>query len=324
MQHSIELLYQATHQKPIGKVKAFGVAFARGLIAEKLGYAVDWAGYAMKACRRGKKASKPFESFEDMKAKCARGEGKWPENEVQRGGEENLEGAPDDWAINRNARKFTAAATYNLTFYMNPKPSKVVARPLWGNTVAANSGGVSVACAPTDPKPNRHGAFGRPDRKGKRSAPQQKRKLVYHSDSSDEDSTFVPMSPIIGRGTLSQIHSENTTRLLSNTCDSNSNHRASLMLQVQLLGVDRLNLAKAQTPMTYIRGNDADPHEQNVGQGEVAPYDIGTNQFGLEDAGMTTPPFSPLRKRLLPLSTPEDLGRGTKGKEIVLSDDDYP
>ena len=134
MQHSMELLYQKTHQRPIGKVKAIGLAFARGLLAEKLGYAVDWAGFAMKACRRGKKMSQPFESFDDLKAKCARGEAKWPENEVHPGGEAGLQGAPDDWEINRHARKFTAANTFNLGRWLQPPPPTVIERPLWGQT----------------------------------------------------------------------------------------------------------------------------------------------------------------------------------------------
>ena len=132
MQCNIELLYQNAHQCPIGKVKAFSVAFARGLLAEMMGYAVDRAGYAMKARRRGKKMSRPFESFEDLKAKFARGKAQWPKNEVQVGSKE-LESARNDWEINKNARKYTQAATFNLGFYMDSLPSKVGTQPLWGS-----------------------------------------------------------------------------------------------------------------------------------------------------------------------------------------------
>lgn len=139
MQRKFEVLYQKTHQRPIGKVRAIGLAFARGLLAEKMGYAVDWAGFAMKMCRRGKKQSKPFESFDDLKARCARGEGVWPPNEVSPEGMDDLEDAPDDWEINRNARKFTAANTFNLSRWLQPPPATVVERPLWRPTAPETS-----------------------------------------------------------------------------------------------------------------------------------------------------------------------------------------
>ena len=144
MQRYIELLFQKTHQRPIGRVKAIGLAFARGLIAEMKGYAVDWAGFAMRMCRRGNKMTLPFESFDDLKAKCERGEAVWPGGEVSAEGLDDLEGAPDNWEINRNARKFTAASTFNLSRWLQPPPRTVVERPLWRVKTPATTPAASV------------------------------------------------------------------------------------------------------------------------------------------------------------------------------------
>ncbi|KAG0575045.1 hypothetical protein KC19_VG313200 [Ceratodon purpureus] len=97
--YRIEKLYQAVYQRPIGKQRAFGLGFARGLLAKKLGFAVDWASFAAKQCSRGKK---PFNSFQENKRKCRRGDGWWPANEVKSFNidENTLEGAVDDWDIN--------------------------------------------------------------------------------------------------------------------------------------------------------------------------------------------------------------------------------
>ena len=156
MQRNIEILYQKTHQRPIGAVKAFGLAFARGLIAEMFGYAVDWAGFAMKQCRRGKKLTLPFESFEDLRAKCERGEAKWPPNEVSAEGLDELEGAPDDWEINRNARKFTRANSPNLIRFLQPPPPTVAERPLWKKNTTPTSEEPAANPAPSNPPLNRH------------------------------------------------------------------------------------------------------------------------------------------------------------------------
>ncbi|KAG0568661.1 hypothetical protein KC19_6G036500 [Ceratodon purpureus] len=71
----IESLYEVTHQRPMGKQRCIGLAFARGLIAEKLGHAVDWASFAAKQCQRG---GRPFISLEELRSKTRRESGWWP------------------------------------------------------------------------------------------------------------------------------------------------------------------------------------------------------------------------------------------------------
>ncbi|KAG0596079.1 hypothetical protein M758_UG222400 [Ceratodon purpureus] len=99
MQRRIEVMYQRTHQRPIGKNKVIGVGFARGILAEKLGYAVNWAAFAHKQCHRGKKGTQPFQSFDDLKQKLG-GTPAWPENEVEFSVPGHLEGTRDDWKLN--------------------------------------------------------------------------------------------------------------------------------------------------------------------------------------------------------------------------------
>lgn len=130
--YRIERLYQLTHQKPIGKTLGFGIAFGRGLIAEKLGHAVDWASYAAKQCSRG---ARPFETTEEFKRRCD-AEGKWfPENEVRNLDldENTLEGAADDWEVNRHLRKLDMKKVkhYDLKDALPTIPSQLVRKPLY-------------------------------------------------------------------------------------------------------------------------------------------------------------------------------------------------
>ncbi|KAG0504203.1 hypothetical protein KC19_N006700 [Ceratodon purpureus] len=92
----IESLYEVTHQRPMGKQRCIGLAFARGLIAEKLGHAVDWASFAAKQCQRG---GRPFISLEELRSKTRRESGWWPRIEASELNANDLEGAPDDWEV---------------------------------------------------------------------------------------------------------------------------------------------------------------------------------------------------------------------------------
>lgn len=130
MRHRVEKLYQLTHQRPIGKQRSFGLAFGRGLLAEKLGYAVDWASFAAKQCLRG---GKQFMTLEELRTKIHREGGDWPHNEVSDLDESELEGAPDDWEVNRQVWQMNTGLVngYDLRDALPTKPDEVVAPPLY-------------------------------------------------------------------------------------------------------------------------------------------------------------------------------------------------
>ncbi|KAG0563379.1 hypothetical protein KC19_8G026200 [Ceratodon purpureus] len=146
MQYRVESLYQLTHQRPIGKQRAIGLAFARGLLAEKMGFAVDWASFAAKQCTRGGKA---FLTIEELKRKTELENGEWPANEVLQLDEKDLQGAPDDWELNRQPRKMNMRLVkgYDLKDVLPKKPDLTVAPPLYSrlqtlqlcNAVTSNS-----------------------------------------------------------------------------------------------------------------------------------------------------------------------------------------
>ena len=136
MCYRVEKLYQITHQRPMGKQKCFGVAFGRGLMAEKLGYAVDWAWYAGRHCSNGKKS---FETLEEYKAKSVANNSWRRNNEVRNMNEdeESLRGAPDDWEINRQPKlmDMSQIQKYNLKALLIPTPTDTVSLPLYGREV---------------------------------------------------------------------------------------------------------------------------------------------------------------------------------------------
>ncbi|KAG0558477.1 hypothetical protein KC19_10G031300, partial [Ceratodon purpureus] len=130
--YRIERLYQLTHQRPVGVSRCIGMAFARGLLAEKKGYAINWAAFAVKQCTRG---CRRFQTFEEYKNKCERGLGVWPPNEVSELEESTLEGAPDDWIVNRKVRELDMELLSGFDFSkaVHPKPSIVISSPLYGS-----------------------------------------------------------------------------------------------------------------------------------------------------------------------------------------------
>ncbi|KAG0504300.1 hypothetical protein KC19_N044500 [Ceratodon purpureus] len=130
----IESLYEVTHQRPMGKQRCIGLAFARGLIAEKLGHAVDWASFAAKQCQRG---GRPFISLEELRSKTRRESGWWPRIEASELNANDLEGAPDDWEVNRHPRQMNMRLIngYDLKDALPTRPDTVVSPPLYGRVV---------------------------------------------------------------------------------------------------------------------------------------------------------------------------------------------
>ncbi|KAG0572248.1 hypothetical protein KC19_VG079200 [Ceratodon purpureus] len=130
MRYRVEKLYQVTHQKPIGNQRGISLGFARGLIAENLGYAVDWATYAARQCRRG---NKPFHSIEDLKLKTRLENGGWPSNEVFLEDETLFEGSPDDWEVNCKVEHHNPQLVngYNLKAALPTVPEDEVAPPMY-------------------------------------------------------------------------------------------------------------------------------------------------------------------------------------------------
>ncbi|KAG0594929.1 hypothetical protein M758_UG123300, partial [Ceratodon purpureus] len=128
----IERLYQLTHQRPVGVGRCIGMAFARGLLAEKMGYAINWAAFAVKQCTRGRRKFVPFEEY---KSNCERGQGVWPPNEVCELDESTLEGAPDDWMVNVKVRELDMelVSGFNFSNAVHIKPSRAISPPLYGS-----------------------------------------------------------------------------------------------------------------------------------------------------------------------------------------------
>ncbi|KAG0559418.1 hypothetical protein KC19_10G103000 [Ceratodon purpureus] len=130
--YRIERLYQITHQRPIGRYKCIGLAFARGLIAEKRGFAVDWATFAAKICARGKKE---FKTFEELRRHCREIGEPFPPNEIKKLDldEDSLTGAPDDWLVNRNPDLLdpNLLQGFDLTLALPGVMPNIVHRPLY-------------------------------------------------------------------------------------------------------------------------------------------------------------------------------------------------
>lgn len=139
MIYRIETLYELAYQKPIGKSKSIGLGFGRGLLAEKLGYAVNWAAFAEKQCGRG---GREFESLR----RCAQGNGDWPSNIVSATADDELEGADDDWDLNRHPRQMNLNLVrgYDLKPVLGNKVSNTVSRPLYSITGNSVLGGCTV------------------------------------------------------------------------------------------------------------------------------------------------------------------------------------
>ena len=130
MRYRIELMYQLTHQRPIGSQRSIGLAFARGLLAEKLGYSINWAAFAEKQCSRGRKK---FLSFEDFRTQCNNGGGDWPRNEVVADPDRLMPGAADDWEVNRKPRTMNVslAQGYDLRASLPATPPTTIEPPLF-------------------------------------------------------------------------------------------------------------------------------------------------------------------------------------------------
>ena len=130
MRYRIELHFQKTHQKPIGARRGLGLAFARGVLAEKLGFAINWAAFAEIQCSRGHKR---FISFGELRSLCENGDAVWPGNGVREVDESVLTGAPDDWLLNRNPRKLHSwrpTQGFDLRLALETRPESTISLPL--------------------------------------------------------------------------------------------------------------------------------------------------------------------------------------------------
>ena len=116
MVRRIRHLYQRVFQRPIGSADALPYHFARGLLAERNGYPINWAAYARKVTHRGtgdtyhmggtsrqplqlKKKGIAFEfiSLEDLRQRTPAG--MWPKHEAAKESD-GEEGRDDDWELN--------------------------------------------------------------------------------------------------------------------------------------------------------------------------------------------------------------------------------
>ena len=152
MRYRIELLFQKTHQKPIGPRRAIGFAFARRLLAEKLGFAVKWAAFAEIQCGRG---GKRFMSFTELRSLCNNGEAKWPRNGVREVDNSILTGAPDDWQVNRNPRTtllWRPTQGFDLRLSLETPPEKTISTPLYGRQNAARGKSIQSPSTTKYPK----------------------------------------------------------------------------------------------------------------------------------------------------------------------------
>ncbi|KAG0593901.1 hypothetical protein M758_UG029700 [Ceratodon purpureus] len=122
----IESLYRATHQRPLPSTRVVGIAFAREIIDEKKGYLVNWADFAFKQCHRGK-----YDIY-NWKSKLPEGEGSSRVNRE----DDDLEGAEDDWNINRQYKSFPGhhVPEFDIRRDLNPKPDSVIDRPMYGKS----------------------------------------------------------------------------------------------------------------------------------------------------------------------------------------------
>ncbi|KAG0578526.1 hypothetical protein KC19_4G029900 [Ceratodon purpureus] len=133
MQVRIEDLFLITHQRDMGRTKAIGLSFARGLLAEKKGLPVNWAEFATKQTNRRKKSDTSIVP-RALKSRAGHEFHKyWVFDEESKTLKFDYEGAVDDWNLNSTRVTRSALAESGNSVYsslLQNYTAEVIGRPL--------------------------------------------------------------------------------------------------------------------------------------------------------------------------------------------------
>ncbi|KAG0573464.1 hypothetical protein KC19_VG180600, partial [Ceratodon purpureus] len=133
MQDRIETLYRVTHQRPMGRTKATGLTFARGVLAKKKGYAVNWAKYAERQVQRRKKRGEPYVPRTIVEPRNPDQRKAWVFDLEMGSAVYDLEQGDEDWELNRsllNTGPTSNPAEFDMRAKLRTYPSQVIGRPM--------------------------------------------------------------------------------------------------------------------------------------------------------------------------------------------------
>ncbi|KAG0595572.1 hypothetical protein M758_UG178000 [Ceratodon purpureus] len=136
MKDRIERLFEETYERPINQTKSIGVAFARGTLAEKKGFAVNWVEFAHSRYRRGRNRNLTLQNFGEKHADMRkRGrERAYVFNPDLGTVVHDLIGADDDWELNvKHAARDTSSKYQKFDLLLDPRnpQSQVIEHPLY-------------------------------------------------------------------------------------------------------------------------------------------------------------------------------------------------
>ncbi|KAG0571824.1 hypothetical protein KC19_VG045900 [Ceratodon purpureus] len=146
MHDRIEELFAITHQRPIGSTKTIGVAFARGILAEKMGFAVNWAEFARKQCQRRHATYEPLRERVTIKHAAEDRPQYWIFDEETKKLEYRLPGCVEDWTLNnkyKDPREHHTVEDFDFCTLFDKYPSQVIGRPVY-ERLALWQGGKSL------------------------------------------------------------------------------------------------------------------------------------------------------------------------------------
>lgn len=145
MQERIENLFRLTHHRAMGRTKAIGLHFARRLLAEKKGYAINWAEFACRRAKRGMKQGHMYIDRPIVETNQTPWRRAWIFDSEKGTAVYDLERAEDDWEVNREV--FSPGPNVGLETFQRPAglhvhPCHIVDRPrykkqgVWSGNVA--------------------------------------------------------------------------------------------------------------------------------------------------------------------------------------------
>ena len=139
MQVRIEDLFLLTHQRCMGRTKAIGLSFARGILAEKKGLPVNWAEFAEKQCRRSRTPDTPLGPKSMRSSGVEQHQKYWLFDEESKTVKFDYPGSDEDWKLNTSNFLPNTVATgghwdYPSIMLSNFSP-QTIARPLYRGTL---------------------------------------------------------------------------------------------------------------------------------------------------------------------------------------------
>jgi hypothetical protein len=137
MRHTIRYLYQRVFQRTISEKGYFPYGFARGIMAERHGWAVNWVAYAHKMSAYG---SRPFECIEERQQRIAEHGGSTPPHAVAPDWS-GKEASANDWEVNVIVAPPTSAEMEDRKCTLRPQHPRPHRRSGGPTPTTATAGG---------------------------------------------------------------------------------------------------------------------------------------------------------------------------------------